>query len=244
MTSASFCIVLVYHFLLRMFHFLCACSLSWWRHQMETFSALLAICAENSPVHGEFPRQRPVTRSFDVFFDQHPNKRLSKQWWGWWFETLSCPLWRHRNVNLSFLADINFQDGKPYGFPGDHQQNAAMLLWAFLVFTKCFLFLCHCCIPSDKTYYYYLYEPIETLWRHVATQVWVNISSDNGLLPDGTKSLPEPIEVFFSLARISPEATKISIYKLSLKIAFLWKSNQISRRSNDLKTQNDLMMEA
>ena len=41
----------------------------WWRHQMETFPALLAICAGNSPVTGEFPAQRPVTRSFDVFFD-------------------------------------------------------------------------------------------------------------------------------------------------------------------------------
>ena len=35
---------------------------------METFSALLAICAGNSPVPGEFPTQRPVTRSFDVVF--------------------------------------------------------------------------------------------------------------------------------------------------------------------------------
>ena len=43
--------------------------LSWWRHQIETFPALLAICAGNSPVSGEFPAQRPVTRSFDVFFD-------------------------------------------------------------------------------------------------------------------------------------------------------------------------------
>ena len=43
---------------------------SWWRHQMETFSALLALCAGNSPVSGEFPAQRPVTRSFDVFFDR------------------------------------------------------------------------------------------------------------------------------------------------------------------------------
>ena len=33
---------------------------------METFSALLAICAGNSPVTGEFPARRPVTRSFDV----------------------------------------------------------------------------------------------------------------------------------------------------------------------------------
>ena len=64
---------------------------------METFSALLAICAGNSPVPGEFPAQRPVTQSFDVFFDLHPGKRLSKQWCGWWFEKPSCPLWRHRN---------------------------------------------------------------------------------------------------------------------------------------------------
>ena len=41
--------------------------LSWWRHQMEIFSASLAICAGNSPVPGEFPAQRPVTRSFDVY---------------------------------------------------------------------------------------------------------------------------------------------------------------------------------
>ena len=43
-------------------------------------SALLAICAGNSPVTGEFPAQRPVTRSFDIFFDLRLNKRLSKQW--------------------------------------------------------------------------------------------------------------------------------------------------------------------
>ena len=122
---------------------------TWWRHQMETFSALLAICAGNSPVPvnsphkgqwrrvlmfslictwinvwknnretgdfrrhsthydvivmnspvpGEFPTQRPVTRSFDVFFDLHLNKEMSKQSWGWWFETLSRPLWCHCNV--------------------------------------------------------------------------------------------------------------------------------------------------
>ena len=81
----------------------CRSRLPWWRHQMETLSALLAICAGNSPVPGEFPTQRPVTRSFDVYFDLRPNKRLSKQSLGWWFETLLPPLWRHRNaltVNL------------------------------------------------------------------------------------------------------------------------------------------------
>ena len=44
-------------------------SCTWWRHQMETFSTLLALCEGNSPVTGEFPSRRPVTRSFDVFFD-------------------------------------------------------------------------------------------------------------------------------------------------------------------------------
>ena len=46
---------------------------------METFSALLALCVGNSPVTSEFPAQRPVTRSFDVFFDLRLNKRMSKQ---------------------------------------------------------------------------------------------------------------------------------------------------------------------
>ena len=54
----------------------------WWRHQMETFSALLALCAGNSPLT-----------------DLRLNKRLGKQWWGWWFETPSRPLLRHCNAS-------------------------------------------------------------------------------------------------------------------------------------------------
>ena len=42
-----------------------------------------------------------VTPNFDVFFDLRPKKLLSKQSWGWWFETPSRPLWRHRNVGTS-----------------------------------------------------------------------------------------------------------------------------------------------
>ena len=67
---------------------------------METFSALLALCAGNSPVTGEFPSQRLVMRNFDIFFDLRLNKRLSKQSWSWWFETPSCPLRRHCNGTL------------------------------------------------------------------------------------------------------------------------------------------------
>ena len=62
-------------------------SVSWWRHQMDTFSTLLAFYAGNSPVTGEFPSQMPVMQSFDVFFDQRLNKRLSKQSWRRWLET-------------------------------------------------------------------------------------------------------------------------------------------------------------
>ena len=72
-------------------------SLSWWRLQMETFSALLALCTGNSLVTGEFHAQRPMSRSFDVFFDLCRNKPLSKQSRGWWFEMSSRPLWRHCN---------------------------------------------------------------------------------------------------------------------------------------------------
>ena len=70
----------------------------WWRHQMETFSVLLAICVGNSLFTGEFPAQKPVTRGFYVFLDLRLNKRLSKQWWRWWFEVPSGPLWCHCNA--------------------------------------------------------------------------------------------------------------------------------------------------
>ena len=70
---------------------------TWWRHQMETFSALLVLCARNSLVTNEFPTQRPLTLSFDVFFDLLLNKRLSKQSCGWWFETPLHPWWCQSN---------------------------------------------------------------------------------------------------------------------------------------------------
>ena len=59
-------------------------------------------------VTGHLCAQRPVTQSFDVFFDLHLNKRLSKQSWGWWFETLSRPVWLHCN-------DLFCQQGRLLG---------------------------------------------------------------------------------------------------------------------------------
>ena len=79
----------------------------WWRHQMETFSTLLATCAGNSPVTGEFPTQRPVTRSFDVFFDMRLNKRLNEQWQGWRFEMPLLQLWRHSNEQYQYRGCWN-----------------------------------------------------------------------------------------------------------------------------------------
>ena len=70
---------------------------TWWRHQMETFSALLALCEGNSSATGEFPSQRPVTRSLDDFFHSHLRKLLSKQLKYRWFETPLRSLWRLSN---------------------------------------------------------------------------------------------------------------------------------------------------
>ena len=65
---------------------------SWWRHQMETFSALLALCAHRGQWRGELM----FTSICGL------NKRLSKQWWGWWFEMQSLSLWRHCTVGGSY----------------------------------------------------------------------------------------------------------------------------------------------
>ena len=60
-------------------------DLAWWRHQMETFSALLALCEGYPSVTGGFPSLRLVTGSFDVFFHMRLNKRLSNQLKRMWF---------------------------------------------------------------------------------------------------------------------------------------------------------------
>ena len=75
-----------------------------WHCRPLTSITLLAVCAGNSPVTGEFPTQRPVTRSFDVFFDLRLNERLRKKSRGWWFETPSRPLWRHSNDLMDSIS--------------------------------------------------------------------------------------------------------------------------------------------
>ena len=85
---------------------------NWYGYMMTSsngniFRVTGPLCGEFTGL-GEFPTQRPVTRSFDVFFDLSLNKRLSKQPWGWCFETPSCPLWRYfNNVSIWQLVMTN-----------------------------------------------------------------------------------------------------------------------------------------
>ena len=99
---------------------------------METFSVLLALCAGNSPVPGEFPAQGPVTRCVDVFFDLRLNKRLSKQSGGWWFETLSFMYTRVFKIRPSFWFDPKF-------FVAYANKNVAVLFDTRLVYSQNFI---------------------------------------------------------------------------------------------------------
>ena len=79
-------------------------------------STLQVLCAGNSPVTGEFPAQRPVTISLDVFFDLRLNKWLSKQRWGWEFETLTYhhdfdPDWNHETMSITITTESTVWQG-------------------------------------------------------------------------------------------------------------------------------------
>ena len=108
-----------------------------WKH----FSRYWPFVRGNSPVPGEFLTQRPVTRSFDVFFDLRLNKRLSKQSWGWWLETLSHA--RHDVIVMSWLAVISQRSNcdtvlhkapllKIFQCSANHQAVNMVLLWPAL----------------------------------------------------------------------------------------------------------------
>ena len=77
---------------------------TWWRHQMETFSALLDLCAGNSPpVNSPHKGHWRGTLMFSLICAL--NKRLSKQSWGWWFETPTRSFGRHCNENTQELVE-------------------------------------------------------------------------------------------------------------------------------------------
>ena len=123
-----------------------AYSIPWRRHQMETFSVLLAICAGNSPVTGEFLSQRPVTRSFDVFFDLGLNIRLRKQSRRRWFEMPSHSLWRHCNdliiINMYLIKKIHISQGPLIKVEGDTWPQSIISIHRVLP-PLCYFFIMH-----------------------------------------------------------------------------------------------------
>ena len=108
---------------------------SWWRHQMETFSALLALCEGNSPVTDEFPSQRPVTRSFEVFFDLRIN--------GWVNNREADDLRRHRaHYDVTVMCASNcckLRQPKLMSMP-DNDENTTRLLYNILTKSQ---FMCN-----------------------------------------------------------------------------------------------------
>ena len=128
---------------------------------METFSAVLAIVVRNSPISGEFPAQRPVTRSFDAFFDLRPNKRLSKHWWGWWFETPSRPLWRHCPVCRTSLIATRFWVVMICPII----KCLTVLQFSFILFDLCLFITIFNFILN--------YVPIVTFWIFTYHKIWI-----------------------------------------------------------------------
>ena len=74
------------------------CLISWWRHQMENIFCITGHLCWEFPGPWWIPGTKASDSELWYFIDLRRNKLLSKQSWGWWFETPSRPLWRHRNV--------------------------------------------------------------------------------------------------------------------------------------------------
>ena len=127
---------------------------TWWRHQIEKKSALLVLCAENSPVTGEFPTQRPLTRSFDVFFDLRLNKRLSKHSRDRWYETPSHPFSYDVTV-------INKQRVLMHGHQGWNVRHGLChiyMIYAYIWVVYSFCLFC-CLFIIVTTQFVALYKP-------------------------------------------------------------------------------------
>ena len=105
---------------------------SWFWSQIHMFVLLMyaiymMMSSNGNIFRWPFVRNSPVTLRFDVFLDLRLNKRLSKQPWGWWFETPSRTLWRHRNGHLYIRSSIQ---------PGC-RWKLALASWNRLISLKC-----------------------------------------------------------------------------------------------------------
>ena len=123
------------------------------------------------PLWGEFtgdrwiPAQRPVTRSFDVFFDLRLNERLSKQWRGWQFETPSRPLLRHCNV---FLKVINNNTAQRLGWILQRDKNTTIPINDALSMTHPLIYCCKKVVWFRIVLHQYFRWPLRYGWRYNA----------------------------------------------------------------------------
>ena len=117
---------------------------------METFSTLLAPMCGEFTGPGEFLVQGPVTRSFDVLFDLHRNKRLSKQPWGWWFKTPSWSLWRQ----------CNEQKCSPY-------LDLHVFIYIYAYRSICYISICICICVIFILFYWFHYLCPRRTWSLV-----------------------------------------------------------------------------
>ena len=102
---------------------------SWWRHQMETFSALLALC-EGNPIQRWIPLTKASDAKLWCFFDLRLSKWLSKQSICCWFETPSSSLWRHCDVHvLTWHTSQCNADSFSIGHIGTNFKNALTFMW-------------------------------------------------------------------------------------------------------------------
>ena len=93
----------------------------------------------NSPVTGEFPSQRSVTRSFDVFFYLCPNKRLNEQSGGWCFETPSRQLWRHCNTENGHFGNFRCNLWRNFHQTDDISVSLSVPWWRALINICCIM---------------------------------------------------------------------------------------------------------
>ena len=133
------------------------------------------LCGEFAG-YPEFSTQKPVTRSFYVFFDLRLNKRLSKQSWGWWFETPSRPSWRHCNAcesqryQFCFCCVMNASDGENFLTHWDRDKMATI---SQTIFSNRFSW--ENCLIFDQNF--------TEVCSHGSNWQYPSISSDNGLAP-------------------------------------------------------------
>ena len=121
---------------------ICFLPITWWRNQLEAFSPLLAIVRG---ITGGFPSQRSVRRSFDVFFDQHQNKPLSKQSRRRWFGNHSA----HYDVTVRILQDMGHDCPNPSDIPRSMMTSSNENIFR-VTGPLCGEFTGHRWIPSTK----------------------------------------------------------------------------------------------